>query len=148
MDDQQHRSLPQVVPQRGFAWLPLAEQVVIISLVGLILATLLPTAIDSARATGGRLGPALHIPTSRLQIRQRLARHYDIQVWMREGSPAERRVRLRVFAIMGICVLAGAIAGRFAQQPARAKPRPVHFAPDTQTHVIRAHAVLRCLGRR
>lgn len=140
--DQQRKSLPQVMPQRGFSWLPVSEQVVVVSLVGVLLLTFFPIAIDATRATGGRIGPAIDMPPSILVARQRLARHYAVRVWLREGSPTERRLRLKVLGLVAGCIMLGAGAGRVAQQPMHSDLRPMHYGVDDDAHAVRARAVL------
>jgi hypothetical protein len=111
-----HTPVPRIQPRKGFAWLPLEQQLSVVALVALLLLALLPACIDSGRAGSGQLKAALFKPRSVAAALTRLERHYGLN-WI-TGSAGEQRLRQKlVLAACGICAI-GALAASKAQQPA------------------------------
>jgi hypothetical protein len=114
---QQHTPVPRIQPRKGFAWLPLEQQLSVVALVALLVLALLPACIDSGRAGSGQLKAALFKPRSVAAALTRLERHYGLH-WWTTGSAGEQRLRQQlVLAACGICAV-GALAASKAQQPA------------------------------
>ena len=117
---QDHTPIPRIQPRKGFAWLPLEQQLSVCTLVALLLLALLPAFIDSGRAGSGQLKAALFTPRSVAAALTRLERHYGLR-WI-TGSAGEQRLRQKLLlAAGGICAV-GALAAAKAQQPATPAP--------------------------
>ena len=122
----QHRTaMPWALPHKGFARLPLSEQLAAGVVIGLALLALLPALVDGRRGAGS-LKAALHRPAGIAGMQIRLARHYA-SAWWQDGTPAERRVRLRLLLLDLGVIAAGAVAGRVAHADPKPSTRPLQY---------------------
>lgn len=124
---QDRTPIPRIQPRRGFAWLPMEQQLSVFALVGLLLLALVPLLIDSGRAGGGQLRQALRKPRSVAAALTRVERHVSL-VWWREGRTGEQRLRQKLLALSCGVLLIGAGAGWKAHDSAT--------SPSTTTTTI------------
>lgn len=139
---QDRTPIPRIQHRKGFAWLPLAHQLSVFALVAALVLACLPLLIDSGRAGGGQLKPAMLRPRSVGGAMTRLERHLSLR-WWTTGSTGEQRLRQRLLlGALGLCAL-GAIASHTAQ----AAPTPAMTTTTTTprsygtTSSIRARSV-------
>lgn len=143
---QDRTPIPRIQPRRGFAWLPVEQQLSVVALAGLLVLALLPLLIDSGRAGGGQLRQALLRPRSVAAALTRLERHVSF-AWWTEGSAGEQRLRQRLLAACCGVLLLGAGAGWKAQELGTTPPTAT--TPTTtprqygRTGQIRARAIIR-----
>lgn len=136
MKTQDRVALPWIRPRRGFAWLPLPEQLVTVSLVALIALALLPALVEPGGTRS--LHQALRRPASPRAAIMRLEQYYQF-TWLRPGTATEQALRGRVLAVQAGVLLVGAVAGRAAHAAPRRSTRPIRYG--TASH-IRARAAL------
>ncbi len=129
-------ALPRIRPRKGFAWLPLPEQLVTISVVALMLLALLPLLLEPRGARS--LQHALRRPASARIALTRLEQHYQ-WAWIGTATPAEQVVRTRVLALQAGVVLVGAVAGRAAHAAGRPATTPIRYGTASR---MRARAAL------
>jgi hypothetical protein len=106
--------IPRVQPRKGFAWLPMEQQLTVFALVALVILAFVPLAIDSGRAGSGQLKQAMLKPRSISGAMARLERHYEF-AWWHAGSAGEQRLRQKLLAVSCGVALLGACAGWMAQ---------------------------------
>jgi len=131
--------LPWLGPKKGFTWLPLSEQLVVLAGPALLILALLPMFIDPGRAAQGSLRPALQRPASMQVARQRLARHYHPADWI--TTAGERQLRLRLLALLAGASILGAAAGRAVHQPPTPPAKVKYYGTQT-AKTMRARAAL------
>ena len=118
-----HTPIPRIQVRRGFAWLPLEQQLSVCALIAALVVACLPLLIDPGRAASGELKPSLLKPRSVSAALARIERHVSL-AWWTAGSAGEQRLRQKLLAVAGGIVLLGGAAGRKAQEPS---------APTTST---------------
>lgn len=111
---QDRTPVPRMQHRKGFARLPLEQQLSVFALVAALMLALLPLLIDSGRAGSGHLKQALLRPRSVSGAIARLERHLSLR-WWTAGSAGEQRLRHKLLALSCGIVLAGAAAGSKAQ---------------------------------
>lgn len=116
MTPQDRMPIPRIQPRKGFAWLPLEQQLSMVALSALLVLACLPLLIDPGRAAGGQLKPAMVKPRSVSVALARIERHVSL-TWWTAGSDGEQRLRQKLLAVAGGIVLLGGAAGRKAQEP-------------------------------
>lgn len=124
-----HTPIPRIPHRKGFAWLPLEQQLGVFALGALLLLACLPLLIDPGRAASGQLKPALIKPRGVSAALARIERHVGLS-WWTEGSAGEQRLRQKLLAVAGGIVLLGGAAGLKAQEPS---------TPTTTTTTPRAY---------
>ena len=129
-------ALPRIRPRKGFAWLPMSEQLVTISVVALMLLALLPLLLEPRGARS--LQQALRRPGSARIALTRLEQQYQF-AWLGTATPAEQAVRGRVLALQAGVVLVGAVAGRAAHTAGRPATTPIRYGTASR---MRARAAL------
>jgi len=129
-------ALPRIRPRKGFAGLPLPEQLVTISIGAVLVLALLPLLLEPRGARS--LGHALRRPASARVALTRLEQHYQF-VWLGTATPAEQAVRGRVLALQAGALLVGAVAGRAAYAGRRPVTTPIRYGTASRT---RARAAL------
>jgi len=133
---QEHVALPRIRPRKGFAWLPLPEQLVTISIGAVLALALLPVLLEPHGARS--LQQALRRPASARVALMRLEQHYQF-AWIGTATPAEQAVRGRVLALQAGVLLVGAGAGRAAHAPRRSSATPIRYGTASR---MRARAAL------
>jgi len=136
MTMQDRVALPRIRPRKGFAWLPLPEQLVTISIGAVLMLALLPVLLEPRGA--GSLGHALRRPQSARIALTRLEQHYQF-AWLDTATPAEQAVRGRVLALQAGVLLVGAVAGRAAHAGGRPATTPIRYGTASR---MRARAAL------
>ncbi len=131
-----HIALPRIRPRKGFAWLPLPEQLVTISIGAVLALALLPLLLEPRGARS--LQHALRRPASARVALTRLEQHYHF-AWISTATPAEQAVRGRVLALQAGVVLVGAVAGRAAHAAGRPTTTPIRYGTASR---MRARAAL------
>ena len=131
-----HIALPRIRPRKGFAWLPLPEQLVTISIGAVLALALLPLLLEPRGARS--LQHALRRPASARVALTRLEQHYQ-WAWLGTATPAEQAVRGRVLALQAGVLLVGAVAGRAAHAAGRPATTPIRYGTASRT---RARAAL------
>ncbi len=131
-----HIALPRIRPRKGFAWLPLPEQLVTISIGAVLVLALLPLLLEPRGARS--LGHALRRPASATVALRRLEQHYQ-WAWLGTATPAEQAVRTRVVALQAGVLLLGAVAGRAAHAAGRPATTPIRYGTASR---MRARAAL------
>ena len=124
MTVQQDRTpIPRIQHRKGFAWLPLEHQFSVVALVALLVLAFLPLLIDSGRAGGGQLKPAMLTPRSLTGAVSRLERHLSLR-WWSAGSAGEQRLRQRLLlGALGLCALGAVVAHKAQAAPTPATTR-------------------------
>ncbi len=133
---QDHIALPRIRPRKGFAWLPLPEQLVTISIGAVLVLALLPLLVEPRGARS--LGHALRRPASARVALTRLEQHYQ-WAWISTATPAEQALRGRVLALQAGVLLVGAVAGRAAHAGGRPATTPIRYGTASR---MRARAAL------
>ena len=129
-------AVPRIRPRKGFAWLPLPEQLVTISIGAVLVVALLPLLVEPR---GSRtMQQALRRPGSARIAFTRLEQHYQ-WAWISTATPAEQAVRGRVLALQAGVVLVGAVAGRAAHAAGRPTTTPIRYGTASR---MRARAAL------
>ncbi len=136
MKAQERVALPWVRPRKSFAWLPLSEQLVSLSIGALIVLALLPMLLEPRAAR--TLGQALRRPPSSRAAITRLEQHYQF-TWLHSGTAREQAIRGRVLALQAGVLLVGTIAGRATHAPARRSTQALCYGTASR---IRARAAL------
>ncbi len=136
MKAQERVALPRVRPRKGFAWLPMSEQLVTISVGALIILALLPILMEPRAAR--TLEHALRRPTSLRVAMTRLEHHYQF-TWLHSGTAREQAIRGRVLALQAGALLVGAAAGRATHAPPRRSTTSIRYGTASR---IRARAAL------
>ncbi len=136
MGMQDRVALPRIRPRRGFAWLPLPEQLVSISLGAVLVVALLPLLLEPRGAR--TMQQALRRPQSARVALMRLEQHYQL-MWIGTATPAEQAVRGRVLALQAGALLIGAVAGRAAHASGRSATTPIRYGTASR---MRARAAL------
>ncbi len=136
MNTQQQVALPRIRPRKGFAWLPLPEQLVTISIGAVLVLALLPLLLEPRGARN--LQHALRRPQSARIALTRLEQHYQL-AWISTATPAEQAVRGRVLALQAGVLLVGAVAGRAAHASGRTSTTPIRYGTASR---MRARAAL------
>ncbi len=136
MKDQERVALPPISPRKSFAWLPMYEQLVSLSIGALIVLVLLPMLLEPRGAR--TMQQALRRPQSARIALTRLEQHYQL-VWISTATPAEQAVRGRVLALQASALLIGAVAGRAAHAAKRPATTPIRYGTASRT---RARAAL------
>jgi hypothetical protein len=131
MNTQQQVALPRIRPRKGFAWLPLPEQLVTISIGAVLVLALLPLLLEPRGARS--LQHALRRPASARVALRRLEQHYQF-MWLGTATPAEQAVRTRVVALQAGVLLIGAVAGRAAHAAGRPSTTPIRYGTASRTH--------------
>ncbi len=131
-----HNALPRIRPRKGFAWLPLPEQLVSISIGAVLALALLPLLLEPRGARG--LQHALRRPASARVALTRLEQHYQ-WAWISTATPAEQALRGRVLALQAGVLLVGAVAGRAAHAGGRPATTPIRYGTASR---MRARAAL------
>ncbi len=140
---QPRTTLPWLLPRKGFAWLPLAEQLAVVSLIGVFLLAVLPVVVDPRPVDAGSLLQSLHWPTTTADARGRLERHYSFSWWKEMGSN-EWRVRGKLLVITLGTILLGSVAGSVAKRPPRPSTTPLCYGGAS---TIRTRAALQAYVR-
>ncbi len=133
---QDRLAVPRIRPRKGFAWLPLPEQLVTISIGAVLVLALLPLLVEPRGAR--TMQQALRRPGSARVALTRLEQHYQL-VWISIATPAEQAVRGRVLALQAGALLVGAVAGRAAHAGGRPATTPIRYGTASRT---RARAAL------
>ena len=141
MTPHDHTPIPRVQHRKGFAWLPLEQQLSVFALLAVLLLAVLPLLIDTGRAGGGQLKPALRKPGSMAGAVTRIERHVGL-TWWTAGSAGEQRLRQKLFLVAGGLVLAGAAASAKAQAGTTTTTTTTTTTPRTYGNVsaIRARS--------
>lgn len=124
-----HTPIPRIQARRGFAWLPLEQQLSVWALIAALVLAVLPLLIDPGRTASGQLKPSLVKPRSSSAALARIERHVGLR-WWTESSAGEQRLRQKLLLVAGGIVLLGGAAGRKAQEPS---------TPTTTTTMPRAY---------
>ncbi len=131
-----HIAVPRIRPPKGFAWLPLPEQLVTISIGAVLVLALLPLLLEPRGARS--LQRALRRPASARVALTRLEQHYQF-MWLSTATPAEHAVRGRVVALQAGALLVGAVAGCAAHAGGRPATTSIRYGTASRT---RARAAL------
>src|SRR3712207_3775526 len=124
MKAQEHIALPPIRPRKSFAWLPMSEQLVSMSIGALIVVALLPMLLEPRAAR--TLGQALRRPPSSRVAITRLEHYYQF-TWLHSGTAREQAIRGRVLALQAGVLLVGAVAGRITYAPPRRSTRAIRY---------------------
>jgi hypothetical protein len=129
---QDRMPIPRIPHRKGFAWLPLKQQLSVFALMFVLVLAFLPLLIDSGRAGSGQLKPAMLRPRSMGGAITRLERHLSLR-WWQAGSAGEQRLRQRLLlGTLGLCAL-GAVVSYTAQAA------PPTTSPTTSTTTPRQY---------
>jgi len=136
MNMQDRVALPRIRPHKGFAWLPLPEQLVTISIGAVLALALLPLLVEPRGAR--TIQQALRRPASARIALTRLEQHYQL-AWIGTATPVEQAVRGRVLAVQAGALLVGAVAGRAAHSAGRSATTSIRYGTASR---MRARAAL------
>ncbi len=129
-------AVPRIRPRKGFAWLPLPDQLVTISIGAVVVLALLPVLLEPRGAR--TMQQALRRPASARVALMRLEHHYQF-AWLRSGTAAEHAIRGRGLALQAGVLLIGAVAGRAAHAGGRPSTTPIRYGTASR---MRARAAL------